>query len=411
MVHYHHAGFGITYVTAFAFGISADGLNHLPSGFTLRHVSAFRSSGLAFCDEDHGFFRRLYVLIYHSAIRIFKPDEILDQFDFLQVRGISPLYIQIVATRHLFQRSGYRRKTVPFLYIDACPCSGHHVFRFYFIDIELHVFRVSFTVVTDIGHQLLEFSVAEVYFFIGFDDESVVCSAPTCRIFIVFGIFVRVFFRIFRNFYRPHESRTVDNSGQFFVSFHFAGPWLQTFLFFWYSFFVEFYGTQVSISDTESQPYFLFTGRTCKTVFLFHVFGKHIELVITESSFHPDFIERDGFFRSRAGAEYDVFGFTIRTPTVGKLHTGSLIGISVCSEINLSQSDNGVFAGVTYISVSHVKRRVCHQFDVFRIALHERDKQVAGSRLRLFRVLSRIQIQSVDVGTDIVPVGQVIDYI
>ena len=65
------------------------------------------------------------------------------------------------------------------------PCPGHHVFWFYFIDVELHVFRVSFTVVTDIGHQLLEFSVAEVYFFIGFDDESVVCSAPTPRFFIV----------------------------------------------------------------------------------------------------------------------------------------------------------------------------------------------------------------------------------
>ena len=257
----------------------------------------------------------------------------------------------------------------------------------------------------------MEFSVAEVYFFIGFDDKSVVCSAPASGFFVVFCIFVGIFFWIFRNVYCSHKGRTVNDDGHFFVSFHFVGPWVQAFLFFGNSLFIEFYGTQVPASGTESQPYFLFTGRTCKTVFLFHVFGKHIELVITESSFHPDFIERDGFFRSRAGAEYDVFGFTIRTPTVGKLHTGSLIGVSVCSEIHLSQSDDGVFASVTYVSVSHVKRRVCHQFDVFRIALHERDKQVAGSRLRLFRVLSRIQIQSVDVGTDIVPVGQIIDHI
>ena len=94
------AGFGVTYVASFASCIPADRLDDFPL-YALVGVSSFRSPVFSCRDEHYGILRWFYVFIYHAAIRIFKPEGILDQFDFLQIRGISPLDEQAMAAGHI----------------------------------------------------------------------------------------------------------------------------------------------------------------------------------------------------------------------------------------------------------------------------------------------------------------------
>ena len=95
-----YAGFGEPDVASFASCIPADRLDDFPL-YALVGVSSFRSPVFSCRDEHYGILRWFYVFIYHAAIRIFKPEGILDQFDFLQIRGISPLDEQAMAAGHI----------------------------------------------------------------------------------------------------------------------------------------------------------------------------------------------------------------------------------------------------------------------------------------------------------------------
>ena len=205
---------------------------------------------------------------------------------------------------------------------------------------------------------MLEISVAEVYFLGGFDDESVVCSAPTCRIFIVFGIFVRVFFRIFRYFYRSFKCGSFYGSRDVSVAFRLVGPRLYAFHSFGDGVFIELHRTQVALSAPESQPHFLFTGGKDESVSFVHILGKQFKLMVTVSAGHGHFVERDSFFRRGSGTEDYNLLLVIAAPSMGELHSGGFVVCSVCTEIHFPQTDDGFRRSVPDAAVTYIETRI-----------------------------------------------------